>query len=154
MVFLRWGKLGMKIFAKRKKIYAFQKRFFYKKRKYLCLANAPKKKEQKGEEVSKTLILSQLITPENTDDDLTYTNMVEIAKTSNENGRRMAYSVVGNQDPLLDDASELDSSVAERIVILPPFGEVRMYYAIGAIVAVILIAGIILIKKKVLKKTK
>ncbi len=48
MVFLRWGKLGMKIFAKRKKIYAFQKRFFYKKRKYHCLANAPAKKEQKG----------------------------------------------------------------------------------------------------------
>ena len=107
-----------------------------------------------GEEVSKTLILSQLITPENTDDDLAYTNMVEITKTSNENGRRMAYSVVGNQDPLLDDASELDSSVAERIVILPPFGEVRMYYVIGTIVAVILIAGIVLIKKKVLKKTK
>ena len=109
-----------------------------------------------GEEVSKTLILSQLITPENTDDDLTYTNMVEVVKTSNENGRRMAYSVVGNQDPLLDDASELDSSVAERIVILPPFGsgEILTYCAIAAAVGVILIAGIVLIKKKVLKKTK
>ena len=107
-----------------------------------------------GEEVSKTLILSQLITPENTDDDLTYTNMVEIVKTSNENGRRMAYSVVGNQDPLLDDASELDSSVAERIVILPPFGsgEILTYCAIAAAVGVILIAGIVLIKKKSFEK--
>lgn len=107
-----------------------------------------------GEEITKTLILSQLITPENTEDDLTYNNMVEIVKTSNELGRRMAYSVVGNQDPSLDDASEVDTSSAERIVILPPFGEVRIYYAIGAIVAVVLIAGIILIKKRVLKKRK
>ena len=107
-----------------------------------------------GQEISKTLILSQLITPENTDDDLTYGNMVELVKTSNEVGRRMAYSVVGNQDPLLDDASEVDSSSAERIVILPPFGEVRIYYAIGAIVAVMLISGIILIRKKVLQNKK
>lgn len=105
-----------------------------------------------GDEVTKTLILSQLITPENTEDDLQYTNMVEIAKTSNENGRRMAYSVVGNQDPLLDDASEVDSSTAERIVILTPFGENNFYYIIAGVVAVILVAGIILIKVKVLKK--
>ena len=107
-----------------------------------------------GQEISKTLILSQLITPENTDDDLTYSNMVELVKTSNEVGRRMAYSVVGNQDPLLDDASEVDSSSAERIIILPPFGEARIYYAIGAIVAVMLIGGIILIRRKVLKNKK
>lgn len=105
-----------------------------------------------GDEVSKTLVLSQLITPENTEDDLQYTNMVEIVKTSNENGRRMAYSVVGNQDPLLDDASEVDSSVAERIVILTPFGENNFFYMIAGIVAAILVVGIVLIKVKVLKK--
>ncbi len=103
-----------------------------------------------GDEVSKTLILSQLITPENTDDDMTYTNMVEIAKTSNSLGRRMAYSVVGNQDPSLPDASEVDSNVAERIVILPPFGEARIYYILAGVVAIILIGGIILIRRKVL----
>lgn len=103
-----------------------------------------------GDEVSKTLILSQLITPENTDDDMTYTNMVEIAKTSNSLGRRMAYSVVGNQDPSAQDASEVDSNVAERIVILPPFGEVRIYYILAGVVAMILIGGIILIRRKVL----
>lgn len=105
-----------------------------------------------GDEISKTLILSQLITPENTEDDLQYTNMIEIVKTSNTNGRRMAYSVVGNQDPLLDDASEVDSSVAERIVILTPFGENNFFYIIAGIVAVVLVAGIVLIKVKVLKK--
>ncbi len=104
-----------------------------------------------GQEISKTLILSQLITPENDADDLTYSNMVEIVKTSNTVGRRMAYSVVGNQDPLDEEPSEIDANVAEKIVILPPFGEVRMYYILGAIVAILLIGGIVLIKKKVLK---
>ena len=105
-----------------------------------------------GDETTKTLILSQLITPENTEDDLQYTNMVEIVKTSNTNGRRMAYSVVGNQDPLLDDASEVDSSTAERIVILTPFGENNFFYIIAGIVALILVAGIVIIKVKVLNK--
>ena len=104
-----------------------------------------------GDETSRTLILTQLITPENEEDDLTYSNMVEIVKTSNTVGRRMAYSVVGNQNPLSEEPSEVDSNVAEKIVILPPFGEVRMYYILGAIVAILLIGGIILIKKKVLK---
>ena len=104
-----------------------------------------------GDEITRTLILSQLITPENTNDDLTYGNMVEIVKTSNSVGRRMAYSVVGNQDPSLEDASEVDANIAERIVILPPFGEVRIYYIIAGVVAVMLIGGIILIRRKVLK---
>ena len=104
-----------------------------------------------GQETTRTLILSQLITPENTDDDLTYGNMVEIVKTSNTVGRRMAYSVVGNQDPSLEDASEVDANIAERIVILPPFGEVRIYYILAGVVAVMLIGGIILIRRKVLK---
>ena len=53
-------------------------------------------------------------------------NMAEIVKTSNENGRRMAYSVVGNQDPLLDNPSEIDASMAERIIILTPFGREQL----------------------------
>lgn len=104
-----------------------------------------------GQETSRTLILTQMITPENEEDDLTYSNMVEIVKTSNTVGRRMAYSVVGNQDPLANDPAEVDTSMAEKIVILPPFGEVRMYYILGAIIAILLIGGIVLIKKKVLK---
>ena len=106
---------------------------------------------QPGAETTRTLILSQLINPENTDDDLTYGNMVEIVKTSNTVGRRMAYSVVGNQDPSLQDASEVDANIAERIVILPPFGEVRIYYILGVVIAAMLIGGIILIRRKVLK---
>ena len=106
-----------------------------------------------GQEISKTLILSQLITPENTDDDLTYNNMVEIVKTSNTAGRRMAYSVVGNQDPTLSDASEVDTSMAERIVILPPFGcgDILSFCAIALAVGAVLVVGIVLIRRKVLK---
>ena len=105
-----------------------------------------------GQETTRTLILSQLISPENSADDLTYGNMVEIVKTSNTVGRRMAYSVVGNQDPLFEQASEVDSSIAERIVILTPFGEVRIYYIVGFIIAALLIVGIVLIRKFVLKR--
>lgn len=104
-----------------------------------------------GESITKMLILSQEITPENTANDLTYANMVEIVKTSNEAGRRMAYSVVGNQDPTLPDASEVDANVAERIVILPPFGQERIYYLLGIVLGAIVIGGIVLIRIKVLR---
>ena len=80
-----------------------------------------------GESADKTIVLTQLISTENSSDDLTYSNMVEIVKTSNTVGRRMAFSVVGNQDPTLSDASEVDSSVAEKVVILPPFGNTHIF---------------------------
>ena len=107
-----------------------------------------------GGVVQGELVLTQLITPENTDDDLTYNNMVEIVKTTNTAGRRMAYSVVGNQDQTQDNASEVDASAAERVVILPPFGQTPIYYVLGAIIGIILIAGIVLIIVKVNKRGK
>ena len=105
-----------------------------------------------GESTDKTIVLSQLISTENSSDDLTYSNMAEIVKTSNTVGRRMAFSVVGNQDPTASNASEVDSSVAEKVVILPPFGNTHIYYILGAVIAVILIAGITFIIVKVNKK--
>lgn len=103
--------------------------------------------------VSVPLVLTQLITAENEGDDLTYRNIVEIVQTSNTVGRRMEYSVVGNQDPL-KDPEELDSSKAEVIKILPPFGGIAMYVLISVItlaVVAIVVTGVIFIKKKVLK---
>lgn len=100
----------------------------------------------------KPLVLTQTITSENTSDDLTYSNIVEIVKTSNTVGRRMAYSVVGNQDPTLSTASEVDASLAERVIILPPFGNIHIYYILGAVIGIILIGGIAFIIRKVLKK--
>ena len=100
------------------------------------------------------LVLTQTITAENTTDDLTYSNIVEIVKTSNTVGRRNEYSVVGNQDPT-KAPQELDSDKAEVVKILPPFGDTTRYITIGAIVLVgitLVIGGIIFIKKKILVK--
>lgn len=100
----------------------------------------------------KTLVLTQTITPENSNDNLKYINIAEIVETSNTAGRRMAYSIVGNQDPTSQNASEIDSSVAESVVILPPFGDTHIYYILGAAIGIILIGGIAFIIRKVLKK--
>lgn len=105
-----------------------------------------------GESTEKPLVLSQLISTENTEDDLTYSNIVEIVKTSNTVGRRMAYSIVGNQHPDASKAEEIDSSVAEKVIILPPFGNIHILYILIAVIGIILIIGITLIIKKVLKK--
>lgn len=108
-----------------------------------------------GESTTSTpLVLTQLITTENDTDDLTYENIVEIVKTSNTVGRRMEYSVVGNQNPS-EEPEELDSDKAEVVKILPPFGNAGIYIiiAIITIAAVgVIITGIIFIKKKVLTK--
>ena len=102
--------------------------------------------------ISTKLVLSQLITAQNDTDDLTYDNIAEIVKTTNSVGRRMAYSVVGNQDPT-QIPSEVDAAKAERVMILPPFGSATYVYIIIALVAAtILVIGIVLIKKKVIGK--
>ena len=102
--------------------------------------------------ISTKLVLSQLITAQNDTDDLTYDNIAEIVKTTNSVGRRMAYSVAGNQDPT-QIPSEVDAAKAERVMILPPFGSATYVYIIIAIAAaIILVVGIVLIKKKVIGK--
>ena len=109
-------------------------------------------KEESSVEVP--LVLTQLITSENKEDDLTYSNVVEIVKTSNTVGRRNEYSVVGNQDPS-KLPQELDSDKAEVIKILPPFGNIQNYIAIGLIISGTLglvILAIIFIRKRVINK--
>ena len=104
-----------------------------------------------GKSVDTTLVLTQVITPENKNDNLTYSNIAEIVEVSNTVGRRMAFSIVGNQDPTVDTPGEIDASIAEKILILPPFGNGNIvYYILGAVVGIILIGGITLIIKKVL----
>ena len=98
------------------------------------------------------LILSQTITQDSSDDDRIYNNMTEIVTTHNDVGRRMSYSVVGNQDPTMEPR-EIDADDSQEVVILPPFGQQYIYYILGTAVAVILIAGIV-ITIVVLKKKK
>ncbi len=98
------------------------------------------------------LILTQMITQDSTSDDRIYNNMTEIVTTHNDVGRRMSYSVAGNQDPTMEPR-EIDADDSQEVVILPPFGQQYIYYVLGTAVAVILIAGII-ITIVILKKRK
>ena len=106
-----------------------------------------------GKDTTVGLVLTQLINPENSSDDKTYDNIAEITTISNTVGRRMAYSIQGNQDPT-DTPAEVDSFKAEQVRILPPFGigNTVVYIVIAVTVLVILAGGIVLIKKKVLDK--
>ena len=76
-----------------------------------------------------------------------YDNIAEIMQTSNTVGRRMAYSVVGNQDPTTEP-TEVDTAKAEKVLILPPFGTNYLYYGLAILVTITLVAGIVFIKKK------
>ena len=100
------------------------------------------------------LVLTQLITSENEGDDLKYDNVMEVVQISNTVGRRMEYSVSGNQDPL-SNPQEIDSDKSETVTILPPYGDGGIYIimAVTVIAALgIIIIGAIFIKKKVLRK--
>lgn len=102
---------------------------------------------------SDDLVLTQLITSENETDDLTYRNIIEIVRTSNDVGRRNNLSVAGNQNPTAEP-TEVDTDRAEVVKIMPPYGTTAAPYIILAITilsSAILITGIIFIKKKVLK---
>lgn len=102
---------------------------------------------------NEALQLTQIITTQNTEDDKSYTNLAEITDIYNSVGRRMAFSIQGNQNPASNPA-EVDACKSEKVVILPPFGigEIILYTTISVLVLVTLTGGIIFIKKKVLKK--
>ena len=78
---------------------------------------------------------------------MTYNNLSEIIKTSNTQGRRSQYSIVGNQEMAdqslstnaredvysssdLVTPSEIDADSAQKIVLLPPTGANRNYLPI------------------------
>ena len=98
------------------------------------------------------LILTQMITQDSSSDDRIYNNMTELVTTQNTVGRKMSYSVVGNQDPTMEPR-EIDGDDSQEVVILPPFGNTHLFYVLGGAIALILIAGIT-ITLVVLKKRK
>lgn len=98
------------------------------------------------------LILTQMITQDSSSDDRVYNNMTELVTTQNTVGRKMSYSVVGNQDPTMEPR-EIDADDSQEVVILPPFGNTHLFYVLGGAIALILIAGIT-ITLVVLKKRK
>lgn len=120
-----------------------------------------------GESVTSTLTLKKTLSAESSTDDLTYSNMSEIVEIDNSVGRYDRGAIPGNQK-LNEQPQEHDTSGASRyaesdminypqdgkIVITPPTGSPRIYYVIGITTAVILLAGVILIKKFVVDKKK
>ncbi len=122
--------------------------------------------EDKSKTTPTRLVISALLS--NTGEgNFVYNNLAEIIATSNTQGRRMAYSVSGNQEmsdqSLGDDTSEevytsvdlvtpteIDADSSQKIIILPPTGENRNYLPILIIsvaVILILVTGILIIKR-------
>lgn len=122
-------------------------------------------------QVSTSLVLSALLSNSTSGDNFVYNNLSEIVATSNKQGRRMVYSVPGNQEmadqslgsnarddlytPVdLVTPTEVDSDSSQKIVIMPPTGADKNYIPVIATViavAIIIIAGIVIIKKKIIK---
>ena len=125
-----------------------------------------------GQSATSTLTLKKTISAESSMDDLTYNNMTEIVEIDSTNGRYDHGAIPGNQSleeqPREHDASgasrydeiNQESGLRERykydgrIIITPPTGSKRIYYVLATTVAFILIAGIVLIKKFVMRKDK
>ena len=83
---------------------------------------------------------------------LNFNNLTELVETSNTLGRRMEFSVVGNQQPNIDP-TEIDAAKAEEVIVMGPFGTraPTLYAVLGISICAILITGVVIIKKKVLK---
>ena len=84
-------------------------------------------------------------------DAFTYSNCAEIVEIYSGAGRRDYDSVPGNYVPYSEE-QEPDQDLTGTTIITPPLGQERIYYVIAIISATIIIAGIVLIKKKVLNK--
>lgn len=122
-----------------------------------------------------TLILSTELSTNNTGDNLVYNNLTELVETQNSVGRRMQYSIIGNQSmsdqslrndtSITEDSSEdlitpkeIDADSAQKIVITKPTGEFRDYtpWIITAIsaLAIIVVGAVIIVKKVLGNKTE
>ena len=101
-----------------------------------------------------TLTLSQVMTSNNkAQDQLKYGNIAEVIEYTNNNGRIITTSIVGNRNPNRGASeSEEDDDMAEDVTILPPFGENRVYYVLGLGIAIITLAGVVIIRRMVCKK--
>ena len=93
----------------------------------------------------------------NNENDLVFNNDIEILEEKNTVGRVMNTSTPGNYIPNSSEeiAKELDCNGADRnmkstITVVPPTGQTRIYYILGGTCLLILLAGVLIIKKKIL----
>lgn len=124
-----------------------------------------------------TMMLSTTLVPDSGEDTLVYNNLSEIVQVSNSQGRRLKYSITGNQPmanqeygsdvPADEDdeiytkvdlvtPKEIDADSSQEILILPPTGANRNYtlWIIVGIIALAIIAGGIVLIRKYFKKNK
>lgn len=103
--------------------------------------------------ITETIVLSKVITPENGVEMLTYENSLEIVQRSNGAGRRDYNGVPGNYVPNTISV-EHDSSVSRKIEVTIPLGQQRIYYVLIGSVLILALGGVVAIKKLVLPKRK
>ena len=120
---------------------------------------------------NRNLVLTTTVSNVSTDSDLTYNNLAEIVEICNDNGRRMEYSIPGNEEMANQDTEsdasenvytkldrrevrEIDAAIAQKIQIRTPTGADKSYVIMAAtvMIALISIAGTIVIIKKNLSK--
>lgn len=126
-----------------------------------------------GDSISTNMKVSTTLSTKNLKDNLAYNNLAEIVSTSNSQGRRMAFSIVGNQkmaDQTLGNNAANDQYVSYKVItpdeidaasagvtIMPPTGANKKYVPIiiASIASLIIIIGaVIIIKKRVIGKGK
>lgn len=91
------------------------------------------------------------ISANDSEDVLTYKNSAEIVQRLNDLGRRDYIAVSGNYLPHDTNITEYDAATAEKIIILPPFGENHSNYYVITIVSIVIIGvGIVFIRKRIL----
>ena len=82
---------------------------------------------------------------------MNYDNKVEFYNVQNNVGRFYDGTPGNNGDPNAETEPDHNrETFRAEILIIPPTGQARIYYAIGISCLVLLVGGIILIKKKVL----
>ncbi len=118
-----------------------------------------------------SLVLTKILSNSSGDEEFIYNNLAEIVEISNSQGRRMQFSIVGNQE-MADQSlrtnnsaedvntaikvvtpSEIDADSAQKIVILPPLGGKHiMPIIITAIASLAIVAVGIVVIKRFIKK--
>ena len=97
-----------------------------------------------------TLKLAKVISAQ--EDEMRYLNVGEIIQYTNQVGRRDNQSTPGNYNPQTEqNEREKDTGRANSFTIRTPEGQTRYYYLLGIGIAIILVIGIIIIKKKIVK---
>ena len=105
--------------------------------------------EPGSEAVDTTMVVSKQLSVSS--DDLTYENDIEVIKLK---GRKTIDSIPGNYDPTTNTPNEPDDDYVE-LTITGPTGDDRQYILYGAIgigILVVVGVGIVIIKRKVLRK--